>query len=85
MDSLTLRVCDPDGLLFEDKIISVTARTLGGDVQILKNHANYVTIISKGRIVIKTENNEIIYHCDSDGLLSVVDNKVRIFAYKLKK
>ena len=78
MDTLSLQVCTPDGVAFDDKIISVTARSVVGDICIMNNHANYMTTIENGPIVIKTENEEITARC-SGGFISVNDNKVRIF------
>ena len=84
MENLTLKVCTPEGVLFDDQIISVNARTVVGDVQILKNHANYATAIEKGNVVIKTKTEEIIGVCGG-GFLSVNENEVRIITDKFEK
>lgn len=78
MDTFSLQVCTPDGVAFDGKIISVTARSTVGDICIMNNHANYMTTIENGRVVIRTENDEITARC-SGGFISVNDNKVRIF------
>lgn len=84
MEGLTLKVCTPEGVIFDDKIISVTARTVVGDVQILKNHANYATAIENGKAIIKTEDKEIVGVCGG-GFLSVNENEVRIIVDKFEK
>ena len=78
MDNLSLQVCTPGGVAFDGKITSVTARSTVGDICIMRGHANYMTTIENGRIVIKTEDSEINAVC-SGGFISVNDNKVRIF------
>lgn len=84
MENLTLKLCTPAGVLFDDEIISVTARTVVGDIQILKNHANYATAIENGKVVIKTEAKEIGGVCGG-GFLSVCDNAVRIIVDTFEK
>ena len=79
MDDLTLQVCTTDGVAFEGKIISVTLRTVVGDICILNHHANYMTAIDSGRVIIKTESGERKAAC-SGGFISVTDNVVRIIA-----
>ena len=78
MDALSLKVCTPDGVMFDGRIISVSARSTVGDICIMNGHANYMTTIENGKMVIKTENEEISATA-SGGFISVNDNKVRIF------
>mgnify|MGYP003303625358 CR=1 FL=1 len=81
MEYLTLQICTPEGVCFDGKIISVTARTTVGDICIMNHHANYMTTIENGSIVIKTEDKEIRGVCGG-GVLSVCDNAVRIIVNK---
>ena len=78
MNEFSLQVCTPEGVAFDGKIISVTARSTVGDICIMRGHANYTTTIENGKIVIKTGNDEISANC-SGGFISVNDNMVRIF------
>ena len=78
MDSFPLQICTPDGVMFDGKILSVTARSTVGDICIMNGHANYMTTIENGKLLIKTEKDEITARC-SGGFISVNDNKVRIF------
>lgn len=78
MNEFSLQICTPEGVMFDGKIASVSARSTIGDICILRGHANYMTTIEKGKIVIKTDNDEISALC-SGGFISVNDNKVRIF------
>ena len=79
MEDLTLQICTPDGVSFEGEIISLTLRTVVGDVCILKHHINYMTPIESGRVVIKTKDGERVGAC-SGGFVSVTDNVARIIA-----
>ena len=78
MNEFSLQICTPEGVMFDGKITSVSARSTIGDICILRGHANYMTTIEKGKIVIKTDNDEISALC-SGGFISVNANKVRIF------
>ncbi len=78
VDSLSLQVCTPGGIMFDGNIVSVTARSTVGDICIMNGHANYTTTIENGKLLIKTKNDEITARC-SGGFISVNDNTVRIF------
>ena len=84
MDEFSLQVCTPEGITFDGKITSVTARSTVGDICIMRGHANYMTTIENGKIVIKTGSDEITANC-SGGFISVNDNKVRIFVNSFDK
>ena len=84
MEQLTLQVCTPEGVCFDGKIISVTLRTVVGDICIMNHHANYMTTIENGRASIKTDEKEISAVC-SGGFISVMDNVVRIIANKFEE
>ena len=83
MAKLTLQVCTPDGVAYDGKITSVTARSVVGDICIMNNHANYMTRVENGRVIIKTNDKEMHASC-SDGFVSVFDNEVRIFVNKFE-
>ncbi len=78
VDTLSLQVCTPAGVAFDRKIVSVSARSIVGDMCILRGHANYMTRVENGKVLIKTEDEEINARC-SGGFISVIDNEVRIF------
>ncbi len=86
MDKLTLQICTPEGVVYDGNIISVTARSTVGDICIMNNHANYMTTVENGKLLIKSETGEISARC-SGGFVSVNDNKVRIFvnAFEMQK
>ncbi|MBR2847188.1 MAG: F0F1 ATP synthase subunit epsilon [Clostridia bacterium] len=84
MDEFSLQVCTPEGITFDGKITSVTARSTVGDICIMNGHANYMTTIENGKLLIKTKNDEITARC-SGGFISVNDNKVRIFVNSFDK
>lgn len=77
-DTFPLQICTPGGVMFDGKIVSVSARSTVGDICIMNGHANYMTTIENGKVLIKTEDEEITARC-SGGFISVNDNKVRIF------
>lgn len=78
VDTLSLQICTPNGVAFDGKIVSVSARSIVGDICIMRDHANYMTRVENGKVIIKTEDEEINARC-SGGFISVIDNEVRIF------
>lgn len=79
MDGFKLQVITPDGVAFDAVAEGVVVRTTGGDVCILKNHADYLATIGFGRVKIKTKNSTKTAAC-MGGFVRVSGNVTRIVA-----
>ncbi len=65
-----LHIVTPDGEIFDSQVDSMVAKTVLGDVCLLTNHSDIVTVIDVGQVKI-TQNGESRYGACSGGLLSM--------------
>lgn len=77
MSSFPLKIVTPDGLVFDGEATSVTVKTVEGDVQILKGHADYFSALGLGKAKIVTEDAER-HASTSGGFISVSAEGVSI-------
>lgn len=80
IDELTLQICTTDGVAFDGTVKDVSLRSVVGDVCIMKNHANYMTAIDYGKVVINTPDGRTLIAACTEGFLSVSDNTARLIA-----
>ena len=55
MSTFPLRICTPDGLLYEGEVARLVCRTINGDLAILPRHCNYCTALGMGEAHIVLE------------------------------
>ena len=81
MDSgkLNVKIFSPFETFFEGSAVSVSAKNPEGDFDVLYNHSNFFSLLSKGKIQIDTGFDKIGVQIDS-GIMRVNDNKVVVFA-----
>ena len=53
--SFTLSVLNSEEILFDGPVLSLYLPGAEGDMQLLPNHADIITLIRKGKVVIKTK------------------------------
>lgn len=80
---LEVHVLTPDKELFEGPAISVTLPGVGGQFQILNNHAPIVAALDKGSVVIARDNNEKQSFEINRGFIEVLDNTVNILVQSM--
>lgn len=79
-----IKVVTPNGLSIDSNIKFLKVRTKTGDVGILANHANYVTVLDTGKMILEY-NDETIEYFVAGGFLEVKDGNVTIIADDLLK
>ncbi|MBQ9064186.1 MAG: ATP synthase F1 subunit epsilon [Blautia sp.] len=80
MNTFPLRIGTPDGLLFEGNVVSVSCRTITGDLAILAGHINYCTALGMGRACVVLEDGTRREAACIGGMLTMVDGECRVLA-----
>ncbi len=80
MSTFRLRVSTPDGLLFDDQVLSLRARMIDGDVGLLAGHTDYVSAVGAGEACIRRENGETLRAACMGGMLSFRENEAHLIA-----
>ncbi|KKU02752.1 MAG: H+transporting two-sector ATPase delta/epsilon subunit [Candidatus Amesbacteria bacterium GW2011_GWA1_46_35] len=77
-DLLTVIIRDRKGVVWEGEAAAVTGRNVKGPFDILPEHANFISIISK-KLIIKTPDKKSREFNVESGILQVRENKVMIY------
>ena len=77
MNSFSLKIVTPDGLIFDGQAEQLTVRTTSGDMGILAGHINCVAPLGMGRAIVVTGGKKRYAACIG-GMLSVVDGTVTL-------
>lgn len=77
MAQFQLQIITPDGTAFDGLVDSLLVRTVEGDVEILRGHADYFAALGVGRARILI-GNEARFAAVSGGFLSVSGGEVRL-------
>lgn len=80
MATFPLKIVTPDGLLFEGSVLSVSCRTICGQVELLARHIDYCTAVGMGEARIKLEDGSIKRAACMGGMLSMVGGSCRLLA-----
>jgi F-type H+-transporting ATPase subunit epsilon len=77
---LNVELVSPEKKVFSGEAVSVSARTLEGDLGILTDHAPLLGVLVDGKVVIKGTDGSTNEFNVSGGFLSVSNNRVSILA-----
>lgn len=77
-DLLAVTVRDRKGVVWEGEAVVVTGRNVAGSFDILPQHSNFISIISK-KLVIKTADRKMREFNVESGVLQVRENKVVVY------
>ena len=80
MNTFSLRIGTPDGLLFEGNVNRVKCRSITGDLEILANHINFCTALGMGEAEIELEDESRRVAACIGGMLSVMDGSCHLLA-----
>lgn len=77
---MLLEILIPDKKVFESEVSSVALPGASGAFEILNNHAALVSILEKGRVIIKAKGVPNTEYSISGGVVEVLNNKVLVLA-----
>ncbi len=77
---MNIKIITPDKALFEGEAKLVQLPGLDGSFELLKNHAPLISVLKKGSVKIKTNDNEEQFFEIRGGVVEVITNKVSILA-----
>lgn len=82
---LKLEITSPDRIMYSGDVKYVIAPAKQGEIQVLFNHADLVSILGTGRVVIEQENGHVVKYAASGGIIEVKKNTVSILAEEIEK
>ena len=80
MNTFSLRIGTPDGLLFEGEVERVVCRSITGEMAILAGHCNYCTALGMGAAHIVLEDGTVRQAACIGGMLTMMNGKCRVLA-----
>ena len=80
MATFPLKIMTPDGVAFDGEGVSLSCRTINGQIQLLAKHIDLCTALGMGEAHIKLEDGTTRRAACMGGLLSVLDGEVRLVA-----
>lgn len=83
MSEFNLRIVTPHGIFFDDKAESLKVRTTEGDLLVLANHIDFVSMLPVGRGSFKV-NGEVRDICVAGGLLRVEKEQVTVITHAIE-
>ena len=80
MNTFSLRIGTPDGLLFEGQVARVVCRTITGDIAILAKHSNFCTALGMGEAHVVMEDDTRREAACIGGMLTMMDGECSLLA-----
>ena len=77
---MNIEIITPDTTLFEGTVKLVQLPGIDGSFEILTNHAPLISVLGKGKIKVKLENDELRYFEVNGGVIEIHKNKLLILA-----
>ncbi|MFH0936710.1 MAG: hypothetical protein V1808_00230 [Candidatus Daviesbacteria bacterium] len=79
MDYLDVTITSPRQDIYAGIAISVSSINSAGKFDVLPEHANFVTLIDKKPIIVRTMDKRVLTFNFPLAIISVINNKVRIY------
>lgn len=80
METFSLKIATPDGVAFEGQAVSVSCRTIEGQVQLLARHIEYCTALGMGEARIVLPDNTTRRAACMGGMISMIGGECRLLA-----
>lgn len=84
MSTFLLNIATPEKMVYDGEAQEIIVRTTEGDVAILKNHINFVSILDIGELKIKTADGKEKKAAVGDGFISVTKEKTTLIVVKFE-
>jgi len=78
-EQLNVRVISPEKVIWEGMAHSVSSKNVDGPFDVLPEHANFITIIYKEPIVIRSIDKKLITYTFDQSVLYTHNSDVRIY------
>ncbi len=82
--SFTLKIITPTAVFFEGQAVSVVAPGALGYLGILRNHAPFITTVSKGNLTFRDPEGKTQTFKVEGGFLEVLNNRVLVLTDKVE-
>lgn len=80
MKTYRLQIVTPDRMFFDGQVERLTVRTANGDLGVLANHANYVSVLGTGKLKFTTEEGKQRIAAVSGGFIKVDKESTTVVA-----
>ncbi len=80
MATFPLKILTPDGVAYDGPAVSVSCRTINGQVQLLAKHIDFCTALGMGEAHIKLEDGTTRRAACMGGMLSMLKGECRLLA-----
>ena len=80
MATFPLKILTPDGIAFEGDVVSISCRTICGQVELLARHIDYCTALGMGEAHLKLEDGTLRSAACMGGMLSMIGGQCRLLA-----
>lgn len=84
MNSFSVKIATPDGLVYEGEVLSFRARTVTGDVEILAGHTDYLALLSTGAAHLTLPDGTVRLAALSGGVMTVRGGTLSVAATTLE-
>src|SRR3954449_1646548 len=79
-DALTVELVAADRVVWSGEAIMVIARTVDGDIGVLRGHAPVLSVLTEAIVEITAEDGHTVFAVADGGFLSVADDRVSILS-----
>lgn len=80
MNSFKAQILTPEGSLFDDEVTGVQVPGTMGSFEVKTLHANIISTLEVGRILVRKATGEELYFAVSGGFIEVFDNTLNLLA-----
>jgi len=77
---MILEIITPENKLFEGEVTSVKFPGTDGEFGVLNNHAPIISTLTKGKIIVTDENDEVSNFEINGGVIEMQNNKIIVLA-----
>jgi len=77
---MILEIITPENKLFEGQVTSVKFPGTDGEFGVLNNHAPIISTLTKGKIIVTDENDEVSDFEINGGVIEMQNNKIIVLA-----